>query len=158
MALVTVTCAAANAGTVHHVRFAQPAQILVWEDGALVARGAQIQLSSDAAVISNELAGAGILIPAAVPNQSRRVISVASNSAFALRSRSDEAANRLSVRALGTGPNAALHDSTAAVEPGVLFQQGSKTAIRPGLPESQAIELEITWSGPGTPDLFLIAE
>jgi len=33
-----------------------------------------------------------------------------------------------------------------------------KTARRPGLPASQAIELEITWSGTGPPDLFIIAD
>ena len=42
--LAAGTSTSALAGTVHHVRFVQPAQILVWEDGELIAHGDRIEL------------------------------------------------------------------------------------------------------------------
>lgn len=151
-ALAAGTSAAAMAGTVHKVRFAQPAQILVWEHGELIAQGARIQLSQSQEARSQRLMGAGTLLPAASDAQRTRTLAVASNTAFSLRSGDT---SDVTVRVLSARENA---EARAAPARESVFRQGVKTAMRPGAPASQAIELEITWSGTGPPDLFIIAD
>lgn len=82
---------------------------------------------------------------------------MASNHGFSLKSRSANADQRLSVRVLSAARNAQARETIPAA-PDVLFQQATKTAMQRGTPESQAIELEITWTGTGSPDLYLIAD
>lgn len=151
-ALAAGTSAAAMAGTVHKVRFAQPAQILVWEHGELIAQGDRIQLSQSQDTSDARLIGAGTLLPVASGAQGTRTLAVASNTAFSLRSGN---ASDVTVRVVSARENAEARTTGSSA---TVFRQGVKTARRPGLPASQAIELEITWSGAGPPDLFIIAD
>ena len=154
-ALAVAASADAMAGTVHHVRFAQPAQILVWESGALIARGDQIRLTRRATARSHELMGAGTLLPAVEPARESMVVAIASNAAFSLVSDDPSSAGDVDVRVLGIGENAQIRSET---RPRTLFRQGAKTAIRRGHPSSQAIKLEISWSGEVAPALTLVAD
>ncbi|NQY96019.1 MAG: hypothetical protein HRT82_02570 [Henriciella sp.] len=142
----------AFAGTVHHVRFVQPAQILVWEDGELIARGDRIELGQTLGAQDQPLIGAGELLPVQDAATGLRTISVASNTAFSLRSGDT---SDISVRVLSIRENG---EASAVPAAGTGFRQASKTAIRPGAPESQAIELEITWSGDTAPPLLIVAD
>jgi len=156
-ALVTATGATAYAGTVHKVRFAQPAQILVWEEGQLIARGARVQVSGFEPVVAEGLVGDGTLLPANTPSDARKIISIASNTGFSLKSRTPAATANVSVRVLGVGENAQALGDVTVTAPDTVFQQAAKTALKPGHPSSQAIELEISWSGLEPPDLYLVA-
>jgi len=122
----------------------------------MIARGDQVQLSGLSHAVTERLPGAGTLDPLTDELGARKVISIASNSGFSLRS--NDGAEQFSVRVLSAGENAQAQGFSERTDPRVIYQQTSKTAIRPGAPESQSIELEISWSGAGTPDLFLIAE
>ncbi len=154
IALVAMTNAAANAGTVHHVRFVQPAQILVWEHGELIAHGAHIQLNEGVSAPAN-LLGAGTLVAANTDATNQKIISVASNTAFSVKSSDARAGDAVSVRVLGVRANA---QARAEREAGSLFRQAAKTAAHPGIPTSQAIELEISWIGDTRPNLFIVAD
>ena len=154
-ALAAAASAAAMADTVHHVRFAQPAQILVWEAGTLIARGDQINLTARAANLNTKLIGAGILQPVDDRPNGSMTIAIASNTAFSLKTRDPAAADDVVVRVLGAGENAQIRSQAA---PNGLFRQSAKTAIRRGHPSSQAIELEISWSGAAAPTLTLTAD
>ncbi len=147
--------AAAMAGTVHHVRFAQPAQILVWEAGSLIARGERIELSSFSDATSNEFLGAGTLVPAGEQRDKRMIIAIASNTAFSLKADDGDAVQDVVVEILGVRENAQIRP---AQTPETLFRQNAKTAARRGTPLSQAIELEISWSGDVPPNLVLAAD
>lgn len=153
-ALAAGTSAAAMAGTVHKVRFAQPAQILVWEDGDLIAQGDHIQLSQSHDAKAKRLIGAGTLLPVSGDNSSR-TISIASNTAFSLKSGDMTDPAGISVRVLGARENAQVRASGVDES---TFRQAAKTAARPGTPASQAIELEISWASDDAPDLFIIAD
>jgi hypothetical protein len=154
-ALAAGTSASALAGTVHHVRFAQPAQILVWEHGELVGHGDRIQLIESHDVRPERLIGNGTLLPVENRISGTRTIAVASNTAFILKS--DSAAGRpdVTVRVLSERENAQARIGPSRDS---AFRQSVKTAARPGAPASQAIELEISWSGDQPPDLFIIAD
>lgn len=142
----------ALAGTVHHVRFVQPAQILVWEDGELIAHGNRIELGQTMGAQTQPLIGAGELLPVGDAATGLRTISVASNTAFSLRSGD---ASNISVRVLSSRENG---EASLAKAAGTGFRQASKTAIRPGAPDSQAIELEISWSSDTEPPLLIVAD
>ncbi len=154
-ALAVAASADAMAGTVHHVRFAQPAQILVWEAGTLIARGDRIELTAHELKQGSDLIGAGTLMPVADRSNSSMIIEIASNTAFSLNSDDPSATDTVAVRVLGVGENAQIQLET---KPQTLFRQGAKTAIRRGDPASQAIELEISWSGETAPTLTLAAD
>ena len=153
--LAAAASAAAMADTVHHVQFAQPAQILVWEAGSLIARGDQINLTARAANLNTELIGAGILQPVGDRPDGSMTIAIASNTAFSLHATDPAAAENVVVRVRSVGENAQIRSQAA---PGSLFRQTAKTAIRRGHPSSQAIELEISWSGTAAPTLTLTAD
>ena len=154
-ALAGISSAAAMAGTIHHVRFAQPAQILVWESGALIARGDRIELFPNAAGLQHDIPGAGTLLPLAAESRRTRVISVASNTAFSLIGSDEQTAGTVAVQILGVGENA---QSQPLQSSGSLFRQGVKTAVRKGSPQSQSIELKISWSSDVPPTLVLAAD
>ena len=153
--LAIAASAAAMAGTVHHVRFAQPAQILVWEADTLIARGDRIELSSFSDARSDQILGAGSLVPADEQRDRSMIIAVASNTAFSLKSDDAGVVQDVVVEILGVRENAQIHP---AQTPESLFRQSAKTAIRRGTPLSQAIELEISWSGDVPPSLVLAAD
>lgn len=150
--LVAGTSTSALAGTVHHVRFAQPVQILVWEDGELIAHGDRIELDQMPGTQNQPLIGAGELLPVEDAATGVRTISVASNTAFSLRSGNT---SDISVRVRGNRENG---QSSLVEVAGTGFRQATKTAIRPGAPDSQAIELEISWSGDSAPPLLIVAD
>ena len=98
------------------------------------------------------LIGAGELLPVGDAATGLRTISVASNTAFSLRSGD---ASDISVRVLSSRENG---EASAVQTIGTGFRQASKTAIRPGAPDSQAIELEISWSSDTEPPLLIVAD
>lgn len=153
--LAIAASAAAMAGTVHHVRFAQPAQILVWQAGTLIARGDRIELSSFSNATSTEFLGAGTLLPADEQRDRSMIIAIASNTAFSLKADNGDAVQDVVVEILGVRENAQIH---RAQTPESLFRQNAKTAVRRGAPLSQSIELEISWSGDVPPNLILAAD
>lgn len=139
----------------HKVRFAQPAQILVWEDGDLIARGDEVLLSGEGTPTMDQIPGDGRLVPIEHGWQGQRVISVASNTAFSVKANTLDPTDEISVRLIGAQENAQVRGGDTA---GALFRQAAKTAIRPGAPASQAIELEISWTGNHAPDVYVIAD
>lgn len=153
--LAIAASAAAMAGTVHHVRFAQPAQILVWQAGTLIARGDRIALSSHSDTTNNQPLGAGTLLPSTHDSDKRMIIAIASNTAFSLKADNGDAVQDVVVEILGARENAQIRP---AQTPESLFRQNAKTAVRRGAPLSQSIELEISWSGDVPPNLILAAD
>lgn len=154
-ALTATVSSAAAAGTVHKVRFAQPAQVLVWEDGELIGQGQRVQLLGAATTERADLVGDGTLLPLVNERSGTRTISVASNAAFSVRPGNAGAAQQYSVRVRSARENAEVRTQ---VDHDAVFRQNAKTAIRPGAPSSQAIELEISWTGETPPNLFIVAD
>jgi len=153
-ALAATTSAAAMAGTVHKVRFAQPAHVMVWEQGELIAQGPRVQLSGHADD-QPAFAGGGIVLSLSDPSLQRKTVAVASNAPFTIRSSDAPDAGRYTVRVLNVRENASLEQHQDA---GALFRQARKTAIRPGHPSSQAVELEISWTGEAAPNLLITTD
>jgi len=66
-------------------------------------------------------------------------------------------AARTSVRVASHGLNAQDATRLGSAASGVVFHQIRKTALQPGTPKSQALDLEITWTGPVRPTLQIRA-
>lgn len=151
--LCAMTTLCAFAGTVHDVRFQQTARVLVWQDGALIGEGQHINLFETGSV---ETIGSGNLLPVSLDTpltgQSAR-FEIASNSAFVLESENPLVAQSVRVRIVGVGDNAQARPMPTLAGSNVVFLQNAKTAMRRGQPESQALTLEISWTGPAPPDL-----
>lgn len=146
----------ANASTTHEIRFVQTANILVWQNGGLIGQGADVSLFETEVTSIRPAIGSGILISAASERneiQPGIQLSIASNSGFTIETDTPDMASRVTVRLIGQGPNA--HASTRPVPSvsRVIFQQMQKTAHQRGTAESQALDLEITWTGPVRPVL-----
>lgn len=154
LALSALSCAASP---MHHVRFAQPALILVWQDGALIGQGDEIALTGISNHPQTKLIGSGTLIGAAeTVGQTQRVM-IASNTRFEIRAEGGSERDPVTVRLIGVGENAQARVSSSDFGPQILFQQSEKTAHRPGAAISQALTFEIEWSGPATPALYVTA-
>lgn len=150
----------ATAGTVHQVRFAQTGHVMVWQDDALVGQGAQVSLNATNAVPASSLIGSGHLQPVqasfATGAQST-VLALASNTGFVISLADPAYASRVEIMPVDIGANATLRSRAVSGADVVLFEQTGKTAIRPGDPRSQAIQLEVLWSGSVAPELIIEA-
>lgn len=154
--LAGIFAAAASASTTHDIRFVQPAKVLVWQADLLIGQGSEISVFDDAAANTRAHIGSGVLVPAALEDaftQQPLRLSIASNTGFTIEADSAEMAARTSIRVIGRGANA--QDLSRPVSPvsGQVFWQTEKTAKHPGSPDSQAIELEVTWTGMERPAL-----
>ncbi|MEO1538639.1 MAG: hypothetical protein AAFR73_13015 [Pseudomonadota bacterium] len=154
LALSALSCAASP---VHHVRFAQPAMILVWQDEALIGQGDDIALTGISNRPQASLLGSGSLIGATDTLGRVQRIKIASNTRFEIHAAGRVAQDLVSVRLINVGENAKARISGSGFEPHILFRQSDKTAYRPGTPLSQALTLEIEWSGPAPPILHVTA-
>ena len=158
LAIFAAICAHSSAAsTVHHVRFAQPAMIMVWEDGALTGQGSQVDLMGLGAGERSALLGSGELIQSNETIGESKIISIASNTGFAIRAVDAMPSQTVSVRVLAMGENAQARDIAINGHAETIFKLADRTAARPGLPESQSITLEIEWTGPVAPNLYVTA-
>lgn len=160
MLLAAVFSFTASASTTHEVRFAQSAAILVWQDGALIGQGSEFSVFANETSAIRPHVGGGVMISAATERGSskrRLKLSIASNSGFTIQTNDAETAARTSVRVVSRGPNARAVTRMISPAAGLVFQQVQKTAQRPGAPKSQALELEITWTGSVRPELQIRA-
>lgn len=146
----------ASASTTHDVRFAQPAKVLVWQSGVLIGQGPEISVFGGQTAAIRPQIGSGLLVSTGSEGAAVRQhlkLSVASNIGFTIEADSAEVAARTSVRVVNRGPNAQDLSRPASLTTGQVFRQIEKTAQRPGTPDSQALELEITWTGSVRPAL-----
>ena len=164
MALISAALAmstwVALADTVHQIRFANPARVLVWQDGAPAGQGANVEVLPARAPFSMTPFGSGTLIRVASmpsPQDGRTTLRIASNCGFVIQTSDSDSAAQVRTRFLKRGPNAQFQPSERPSDATVVFLQTEKTAIRRGTPESQSIELEVTWQGAIPPTLHVLA-
>ena len=158
LAAIAAICALTSAAsTVHHVRFAQPALILVWDDDAFLGQGERIDLTGIGAAERPDLMGSGDLIQSTETLGQSKTVTIASNTGFAIRSSIAVPNQAVSVRVLSVGENAQASGIEAVSETETLFQLSTRTAVRPGTPETQSITLEIEWTGTTAPNLYVTA-
>lgn len=146
----------AAASTIHHVRFAQPATVVVWEDGALLGQGREITLIDGGSLADRDYPGSGLLLSSRDRPDSKLVISIASNTGFVIHAAAGQDADRISVRLVETGANAVAAPLLQSSEGEIVYRQDQKTAHRPGSPLSQTITLDLSWDGP-PPQLTIAA-
>ena len=136
----------AAADTVHKVRFAQDARVLVWQNDALIGDGAEIVLLEPLSDAPIDILGDGQLDPlGAVPHLKAVTFEVASNSGFVIETLDADMVASISVRVIDQAANAQLVRRSANNSNTVVFHQATKTAIRPGSPLSQSLTIEVTW-------------
>ncbi|MEM7637769.1 MAG: hypothetical protein AAF269_01805 [Pseudomonadota bacterium] len=160
VAALAMLSAGGSASTVHEIRFVQSAQILVWQDDVWVGQGSSIDLTGPGIADAVPFPGSGQLdsVSFADPTvTSRTRLKIASNSAFKIQTTSSNAAPDVEVRILDVGPNARASRQTSDGTAGIVFYQAEKTAQRRGAPETQAIELELSWTGAPPSDLRIMA-
>ncbi len=149
-----------SASTTHEIRFAQSANILVWQDGGLIGQGREVSVFETEAMSAHPPIGSGTLLSATSERDStqRRLrLSIASNSGFTIETGTPDMANRVTVNLVRQGPNAQAATRVVSPASGIVFHQTQKTAHQRGAPESQALDLEITWTGPIRPTLRIRA-
>ncbi len=152
--------AGGSASTVHEIRFVQSAQVLVWQDDVWVGQGSSVDLIGQGIADPLPFPGSGQLDSVSLDNPtvtSRTRLKIASNSAFTIAATPSNAAPNVEVRILEVGPNARASRQTSDGAAGIVFHQAEKTAQRRGAPETQAIELELSWTAAAPSDLRIIA-
>ncbi|MEL7112333.1 MAG: hypothetical protein AAFZ74_00790 [Pseudomonadota bacterium] len=159
VALVTaLSVQSTYAGTRHQVRFAQSETVMVWQDGQAISSGAQVFITAPDHRAMAPLFGSGALEPVMAPsskNVQSTILELASNSGFILVVDGPATGTIAQVAVLGVGEHAQLN-TRAGNEPGpILFEQVGKTAARPGNARSQAIKLEVRWTGDIAPSLIV---
>lgn len=149
-----------RASTTHEIRFVQSANILVWQDGGLIGQGREVSVFETEAASVRPLIGSGTLMSAA-PDRTSTLqsfrLSIASNSGFTIETDTPDMANRVTVYLDSQGPNAQAAPRVVSGASGIVFHQTQKTAHQRGAPESQALHLEITWTGSVRPTLRIRA-
>ena len=152
---------AASASTVHKVRFAQPATVLVWQDDVLVGQGDRIVLREELSLEDIDTPGSGVLasLSAGVVSAEQRVsFRVASNTGFAVRVVDSAQTVDVLVNVIASGENAAVVGSDLNPTDDLVFHQTTKTATRSGSPISQSIAFEATWGGGPAPILEIVTQ
>lgn len=153
-----------SAEIIHHLKFTQGPIVMVWHDGRLIQSGQVIELHApQPAPEAQPLAGTLLAASGVFPETGSATsitFKVASNAAFEIWARSHDpvqgggGALKLS---MGTvGPNArhiqadrnilATLPASALSRPVRVFVLPQRTALRPGAPETQAIEMTLDWS------------
>ena len=151
---------AALAGTVHEIRFAQTERVLVWQDGTFIGEGAQVALNETHSAPAIAMMGSGTLEPVRVSfteAAQSTTIELASNTGFAIIADDFATASRVEVSVLGAGANAMVQPNTSQGAGLVVFEQVGKTARRPGEARSQAVTLQVSWTGNVAPRLMVRA-
>lgn len=128
--------------------------IMIWEDGKLTRKGDDVPLFGAPAAQSDTLMGSGQLLASEPVDHRLVTVAVASNAPFEVHTKETFVREDIRIRVLGAAANAQINGAFEADAPNVLFQQLAKTAFRPGLPSSQAITLEISWTGDTAPALY----
>lgn len=158
LAILAAICALNSAAsTVHYVRFSQPALLMVWEDGTFLGQGEQVDLTGFGAIESPALMGSGDLLQSRDTVGQSKTIMIASNTGFAIRTSNAAADQAVSVQIIAIGENAQASESQTIGDTATVFELSDRTALRSGAPETQAITLEIEWTGPTTPNLYVTA-
>lgn len=151
---------AASASTVHKLRFSHPAKVLVWQSGEMLGQGAEVSVFADRSTAPPEWLGSGTLLVATHETSSEpqtMTLSIASNSGFVIKLDDPLRAPDITVRIVGVGMNAGAAEANADLSAGVMYRQHTKTAQKPGRPETQALLFEVTWSGETPPRFDVIA-
>ncbi|MEM7460597.1 MAG: hypothetical protein AAF331_14125 [Pseudomonadota bacterium] len=144
----------------HEIAFVQAERLVVWQDGALLGEGRSVSVVSHPAIVKNEFPGSGelaLVSGAVTSNPGQMRLKIASNSGFAIQVGDARVASQIQARIVSVGLNAQSSFNAADVASGIVFHQYVKTAIRPGAPETQAIELELSWTGAAPSDVRIIA-
>lgn len=160
--VVFAIAAHAKAGTVQKLVFKQDGMAVVWYDGALLGKASEIELVPASEALSQaDYMGGGQLqaVTASFEPQNSVRFQIASNTGFRIETLSPVEPGSIKVRVTNAGSNASYK-----MAPGregqrrgagtVIFAQHGKTAEKPGSPISQAIEVEVSWSG-DLPSLIL---
>ena len=153
--LVALSALSSAASTVHHVRFAQPATVLVWQDETLVGQGQTVALLGAVDFAPAEILGSGKLLGSFEATGHRQTVRIASNTGFEIRAADNSPLEGVSARVTSVGENAQA--LAAGHAPHTIYRQNAKTALRPGAPLSQSITLEIEWRGDQAPRLLVSA-
>ncbi|MEO1188594.1 MAG: hypothetical protein AAFW60_05935, partial [Pseudomonadota bacterium] len=95
------------------------------------------------------------LEPSALAGRMR--LKIASNSGFTIQVASAEVAASVATHIVAVGRNARAASMPTDLRSGVVFHQATKTATRRGAPKTQAIELELSWSGAAPTDVQVVA-
>lgn len=153
--VVFAIAAHAKAGTIHKLKFQQTGVAVAWQDGDLIGKGDDFTLIQGESETSTAVyMGGGSLqaIPATFENRQSLRFQIASNTGFRIETLSPVDPGAVRVRVTNAGSNARYK-----MAPGwegqrrgagtVIFAQRGKTAEKPGSPISQAIEVELSWSG-----------
>lgn len=149
-----------QASTTHEIRFVQSANILVWQDGGLIGQGREVSVFETESATVRPVIGSGTLMSGASDRTSALNglrLSIASNSGFTIETDTPDTSDRVTVYLVSQGPNAQAATRVVSAASGIVFHQTQKTAHQPGAPESQALHLEITWTGPVRPTLRIRA-
>lgn len=150
----------ASAGQLHKLRFAQPELVMVWQSGELIGQGGSVPVYGTYEAKKSEWLGSGYLLPIVsdAETQAQSVtLDIASNSGFAIKVRNAEIAQDVQVRIVDIGINAKRSQANGERSRDVIYRQTQKTAQRPGAPETQALSLELTWSGENHPSIEIVA-
>ena len=150
---------AASASTIHKLRFAQPATVLVWQDEALVGQGDRVVLNEKPSAARFDTPGSGVLVPisaGADASEQRISFRIASNSGFSVRVVTPTQTSQLSLSVTAVGENAARMPAQSSPSGDLIYDQTTKTAVRAGSPESQSITLEVTWRDGPAPILEIV--
>lgn len=147
----------AAADTVHHVRFSQTAKVLVWAEGDFIGQGPEVRITPQLDPVkphfgSGRLEALNTMIDSA---EGVLTLQIASNTGFVIEARTPKVANSISARVIQQGPNAQLHQNLVDPSSGLIFEQTTRTASRPGAATTQTLTLELT-SDQGSLDEFVI--
>lgn len=137
----------AAADTVHKVRFAQDARVLVWQNETLIGDGAEIVLLQPLSDAPIDIPGDGQLDPIDRGSWPNAVtFEIASNAGFVIETSDTGMAASISVRVIDQAANAQLASQPTISGDTIIFHQAAKTAIRPGSPLSQSLTIQVSWT------------
>lgn len=161
LAALAAMSASGFANTVHQVRFVQSAQVVVWQDDLLIGQGPSVRVLDQSPMPAETLPGSGrleTLSLTAAGSEGQMRLRVASNAGFTIEVADPKMAAQMRAEILTIGANASAVEGQTNDASGVVFEQLEKTARRRGSPETQAIELELSWLGHGPPELRIVAK
>ncbi|MEO1553853.1 MAG: hypothetical protein AAFR82_07935 [Pseudomonadota bacterium] len=138
----------------------QSAEILVWQNDVLIGRGPSVTVLDQAVSQPSDLVGSSRLTPVLADTETHLGslrLAVASNTGFDVAVGDPLIAAQLQARILRIGANAGASPHASEAGMPVIFSQSEKTASRPGAPQTQAIEIEISWTERAPESLRIIA-
>lgn len=166
IAVIGGICLPANASTVQKVRFAQTGIVMVWDETGSLQSGAEVNLGAQSPVSTADYIGARFLEPieAAYTGDNQMTIKVASNAPILIMANASAPLMYVRVEVVSVEHNASLKGQQSTVtnrivagSPEEIFRTESKTARTKGSAESQALTLQISWSGEAAPAITISA-